>query len=641
MALPLCSAIPSVIVRSSILLCLISLLLATSLAGQTIYVNPSTGSDVTGDGSVSNPYASLTHSLTQASTGFTIELQNGTYNTGSGEVFPIFLADQVDIVAAPGSAPTFDAGIATEVFKVQGINITALTTLRGLSVTGGGTSFLVEAGVVAGGLVLENCLFTAFTSIGANFRLRSGNHTVTIRNCDFIAAAGATHGIRFDVSSSSAALIAGSIEDCSIADALTSAAVLASAGGSVDDSFSIRRNQFSSFTIAGLHVQALAGSSFSATNSATVQGNQITGDNADLGEQGLVLEALSAGIGSQNAILDSSVLYNIMTKNSENVVVRTTNHMIGNTISLSCEFIGNSVANASDYGVLFDVAAGTTCAPDFGDLTRLAFGSGRNSFTNNVRNMIFDSDMQNVIMAQNNWWGTTSSTDIFNSIEQNGHSLFPSIDNPLKTSMTGSVSPSTISPNSNRNMTLTVGAQAGVVDNTDTDAVIGRILMTVGANVVVPVVFTNGQGLSFVSPSLSEGTYAIQIVNPGGQTLSATLRVTKDASGGGGSSTGICAVATAAHGDYESEEVRVLRRLRDDYLLTTQGGQAFTRAYYQYGPYLANYIEDRQWARSATRTGLIPLVALSKGLLLWNPGQRCMAAVGFLGLFFLIRRRRT
>lgn len=70
----------------------------------SIYVNPSSGSDTTGNGSTTKPYKTLTKAVTVlaaskvfAPSGVTIFLANGTYSAAGGEKFPIVVPTNVTI----------------------------------------------------------------------------------------------------------------------------------------------------------------------------------------------------------------------------------------------------------------------------------------------------------------------------------------------------------------------------------------------------------------------------------------------------------------------------------------------------------------------------------------------------------------
>jgi hypothetical protein len=63
-----------------------------------------------------------------------------------------------------------------------------------------------------------------------------------------------------------------------------------------------------------------------------------------------------------------------------------------------------------------------------------------------------------------------------------------------------------------------------------------------------------------------------------------------------------------------AKEVKVLEKVRDEYLLTNELGRVFISVYYNYSPSLARWIAKHPMMRKIVRIGLHPTVGLSKWL---------------------------
>lgn len=79
---------------------------------------------------------------------------------------------------------------------------------------------------------------------------------------------------------------------------------------------------------------------------------------------------------------------------------------------------------------------------------------------------------------------------------------------------------------------------------------------------------------------------------------------------GGKEKGGFCFIATATYGSYSADEVRVLRRFRDEVLSRSAIGRGFISAYYETSPPIAAWIERHEWAATVVRAMLNPVVAL-------------------------------
>ena len=637
--------------RRSILV-FVTLLLAAApgLAQGIWYVDPVDGSDA-GTGHAGDPWQTLTHALSQAVAGEKVELDGGLYDRNRGvdpETYPIVLKDGVDVYY-PGTdhAAVFDAGGTTSAFRVNsvfaggvslsGVTITACTI--GVEVTSGG-------GATGSPFDVQDCIFQNFSTAGFRATLDTGaTHLLWVRDSAF-SAGSATHGIRIQIRGANTAMALSVIQDNTVTDGGTGIAVECSDGGRALSTVEVKRNDVSSATVAGMHLLASSSASRNATNSSEVHSNRLSASPV-----GLLVESTSTlGLSSD---CDGAVMHNWISGNAVNVLLRTTNNGFSEA-DLTPSFTGNLIVNATGDGVVLDVtlpAAGAT--NNLPDLGTVANYTGRNTFKNNAGfDLVLDGDMANylnfvnLLQAANNFWTQPGDLEIKARISLGaGLVLYPVLAPWLLDSLSVTLSPNSWPSNTPRTITVSAAnVNTAFVDNDDPTATIGQMLVAVRKDAttltVEPAVFLDGSGFLFDAPALPDGgTWFLDIALPGGQGAIATFKINRAGGGGGGSSTG-CFVATAAHGDEDAREVRVLRRFRDDYLLASEPGRAFVRGYYEHGPAAADWIGQRDWARQTARAALAGPVFAAEGLLRSTPAERFALAVLLLGgLFWLTRRR--
>ncbi len=74
------------------------------------------------------------------------------------------------------------------------------------------------------------------------------------------------------------------------------------------------------------------------------------------------------------------------------------------------------------------------------------------------------------------------------------------------------------------------------------------------------------------------------------------------------SSDGRCFIATAAYGTPFAPEINVLRKLRDDRLITNNGGRLFVKFYYIISPPVAKFISKSALLKRGVRLILKPFI---------------------------------
>ncbi len=101
---------------------------------------------------------------------------------------------------------------------------------------------------------------------------------------------------------------------------------------------------------------------------------------------------------------------------------------------------------------------------------------------------------------------------------------------------------------------------------------------------------------------------------------------------------GPCFIATAAYGTPLDEDITALRSVRDEYMLGSVLGTAATDAYYSVSPAVADAVAANPWLAALVRVLLVPVVAISK-LLLVSPLLTGLLLATATALWYGRRRR--
>ena len=96
--------------KRMLLVALLTLTVAVALNANQYYVNAVSGNNSSGNGSLGNPWKTITYALDQISgTGDTLNVAPGLYNVSLGETFPILMKNGVSIVGSDATGCIVDA----------------------------------------------------------------------------------------------------------------------------------------------------------------------------------------------------------------------------------------------------------------------------------------------------------------------------------------------------------------------------------------------------------------------------------------------------------------------------------------------------------------------------------------------------
>ncbi|MFP3898272.1 MAG: CFI-box-CTERM domain-containing protein [Dehalococcoidia bacterium] len=146
------------------------------------------------------------------------------------------------------------------------------------------------------------------------------------------------------------------------------------------------------------------------------------------------------------------------------------------------------------------------------------------------------------------------------------------------------------------------------------------------AGTVVSLLATPASGYRFLSWTGDVDT----IADPYGASTSITMNRDRAIIASFRSIAG-CFIATAAYGTPMAEEIGVLRRFRDEHLLSSPAGTAVVECYYRVSPPIAEFIAEHPGLKPIFRAGLTPAVVISAIAINTTQAEK-MALIGLLVL---------
>jgi hypothetical protein len=155
----------------------------------------------------------------------------------------------------------------------------------------------------------------------------------------------------------------------------------------------------------------------------------------------------------------------------------------------------------------------------------------------------------------------------------------------------------------------------------------GSFLCPLGAD--VSLVAEPDEGCQFIKWSGDVDTIADVYAASTTIAMDSSYSIRADFSG-----AGWCFIATAAYGTPMAEEIQVLRKFRDEYLLTNPVGKALVEFYYTVSPPIAAFITEHPSLKPIVRAGLLPTVTMSTVVVNTSPAEKT-AIIGLLVLVSL------
>ncbi len=150
-------------------------------SAQTAYhVDALYGSNSTGDGSLGNPWRTISYAFSQVDqTNVTIYVATGLYNAALGEQFPIVMEPGVRLIGGDRTAAIINGpGTGNVIHFTNAVAYPDTTVIRGFKITGGGTGVRIDGANNTGQVpVVDGNWITGNTDGIVNNRIADSSNT--------------------------------------------------------------------------------------------------------------------------------------------------------------------------------------------------------------------------------------------------------------------------------------------------------------------------------------------------------------------------------------------------------------------------------------------------------------------------------
>lgn len=491
------------------------------------YVSPS-GDDVAGDGSQGNPWRTITRALLATNTGDTVLVEPGRYDDTTGEIFPIFVDDDVTIAGTdPADKPVVETSADEAVFKMgrggPGLDKAHLRDLE-LHAPGQAEPVLYVAGkpvsvrgstIVAGGRGIHAA---SPTTLASSIFIESNQ----ILGPQFHSYAGVFFG---GVSSPSRVVIRKN-EIVSMGHGLFFQLVPQYAELEITD------NRLEDCEGEGIRIRRWP---YVAETQLLLEGNTIVG----AGGNGVYVHCRGTeGVWVQ---IEGTIRFNTITGSGSDglsIFLSAYAEYFGpGRVNMACPIYGNTIrANQRD-GV--DYEAYTYYGHPLNDVLdpemgggRLGLPAGGNTIDPNgrydlrARACCAGPELEPVFGAVGNWWGTTDPVEIEDRVNhhpENNGNLLVDYSGPLSDSLEVTVRPRRLVAGRAETISVEVGEGGLFVPYAGETPI--QVTLA-GVPVEGVEVAPGGRSLSFEAPPVSLlGPVNLVVTNPGGQTGAAVVIV--------------------------------------------------------------------------------------------------------------------